>query len=303
MPLIRYIDRNIKEEKLNLIYTANQIISEYQDAGYTLTLRQLYYQFVARGLIQNTQASYNKLGNAVSDGRMLGLIDWTAITDRLRKVQSRNHFDDPSQLVDNMAGWYSTDLWADQEYRPEVWVEKDALADIVANVCEPLDVPYLVCRGYTSQTAMWEAGYYRTQDTLDANQIPVIIHLGDHDPSGLDMSRDIGERISLFTGEFVEIDRIALNMDQVDQYNPPPNPAKLTDSRVGSYISDYGANSWELDALDPSVLSDIIMSAIARYMDLDLFKQAKDREIEQRKQLKMVSNRWPEITAWLEQNK
>ncbi len=112
-------------------------------------------------------------------------------------------------------------------------------------ICEELDVPYFSCRGYTSQSEMWAAaqrllGYIWAKQ----RQHVTILHFGDHDPSGIDMTRDIRERLSLFCGgEGFAVRRIALNMDQVRQYDPPPNPAKLTDTRVDAYLRKYGDDS------------------------------------------------------------
>ena len=71
-----------RASSLAIIDQANEIIDEYQADGYDLTLRQLYYQFVARNLIPNSQSEYNKLGTAINNGRLAGLIDWDAIKDR-----------------------------------------------------------------------------------------------------------------------------------------------------------------------------------------------------------------------------
>lgn len=86
---------------------------------------------------------------------------------------------------------------------------------------------------------------------------PVIIHLGDHDPSGIDMTRDIIDRMDIFEAG-VGVERIALNMDQIELYNPPKNPAKLSDTRAKGYIEKFGSSSYELDALEPRVIRDLI---------------------------------------------
>jgi hypothetical protein len=84
MPIIKYKDFNFRSASLSVIELANSIIAEYQAQGYDLTLRQLYYQFVARGIIPNSDAEYKKLGSVINDGRLAGLIDWDSITDRTR---------------------------------------------------------------------------------------------------------------------------------------------------------------------------------------------------------------------------
>ena len=104
-----------------------------------------------------------------------------------------------------------------------------------------------------------------------------ILHLGDHDPSGIDMTRDNAERLADVFGGDVELKRIALNMDQIDEYAPPPNPAKVTDSRFEQYLLMYGAESWELDALEPSVINELIVNEVALLRDDELFDEAQAR--------------------------
>ena len=285
--------------KLATIAMANQIIEEYATMGFTLTLRQLYYQFVARDLIPNKQSEYKRLGEAINDGRLCGLIDWQAITDLTRNVRTSPHWDNPESIIEAVAEQFAVDMWENQPYRVEVWEEKDALSGVIIPVCQRLRVPFFSCRGYTSQSEMY-AGAQRLKSYLDNGQTPVIIHLGDHDPSGIDMTRDITDRLELFTRRPVEVRRIALNYNQVQEYNPPPNPAKETDSRVSGYISRYGRESWELDALAPPVLAALIESTITSFRDKTAWEAMAAKESDHRAQLQTVSERWADVTAYLE---
>jgi hypothetical protein len=252
MPKICYIERRFSTDKLDIIVKANEIIEEYEALGFTLTLRQLYYQFVARDLIPNTFQSYKRLGDIINEGRLAGLIDWTAIEDRTRNVQIPLAFEDVAHRLESAAHNFALDKWRGQEFRPEVWIEKDALVGVIEGICDEMNVAYFSCRGYTSQSEMWGAAMRYKKQHRATGQMPVLIHLGDHDPSGIDMSRDIAARIALFMGiDKFPVQRIALNMDQVEHYGPPPNPAKITDSRCAGYIRNYGEESWELDALEP----------------------------------------------------
>jgi hypothetical protein len=270
----------------------NFVIEEYEEKGYELTLRQVYYQLVARDIIPNNERSYKNLGNLISDGRMAGLIDWTAIIDRTRNLQQNAHWDSPSDIMDAVSKQFAYDKWEGQPFYVETWVEKDALIGIVGQVCRGLDIPYFSCRGYVSQSEMWGAAE-RLKKVSRGKDI-VILHLGDHDPSGKDMSRDIVDRLNIF-GVHPYFKRIALNIDQIKKYNPPPNPTKLTDSRSHGYIREYGHECWELDALKPEVIEELIASNVLRYRDVGLFKKAKAKEDTAKKLLKAVSDNWGEI--------
>jgi len=286
MPLEAYVDKTFSHATQVLIANANAIIKEYADQGFNLTLRQLYYQFVSRDLIPNTQRDYKRLGSHINNARLAGHIDWAAIVDRTRNVQTPTTFDDPAEVLWNAWKRYEEDKWADQPNRVEVWIEKDALLGVIAGVCEELQVPYFSCRGYTSQSEMWAASK-RFRAVREAGQRPNIIHLGDHDPSGKDMTRDTADRLGMFmyVDNQFPVNRIALNMDQIEEYKPPPNPAKTTDSRSTGYIEKFGTSSWELDALEPQVMADLIRDAVADLRDEDLWDESVEREREQRSTL------------------
>ncbi len=301
MPEISYIEKNFQEKSLWLIDQAIQICQLYEAQGYDLTLRQLYYQFVARALIPNLQSEYKRLGSVINDARLAGMLDWDYIVDRTRNLEALPHWASPQDIVNQIARQFRMNMWDTQEYRPEVWIEKDALVGVIERVCDEYDLPYFSCRGYTSQSELWRAGQ-RLIEYAEEGKIPVVIHLGDHDPSGMDMTRDITDRLNMFIGGYeFEVRRIALNMDQVNQYNPPPNPTKFTDSRSDGYIAQYGNSSWELDALDPPVMTALIVDELATLIEPTIW-DVRTREIEDhRAHLRMVAYRWDEVTALIEE--
>jgi hypothetical protein len=294
MPKIKYQDFNFRPATIAMIKQANVIIAEYAAQGFDLTLRQLYYQFVSRDIIPNTQKSYKNLGSVVNDARLAGLIDWDTIVDRTRELRTLSHFDDPSDIVSACSEQFNIDKWAGQKYRPEVWIEKDALVGVFERICRELDVPLFSCRGYTSQSEMW-AGAQRLLWHMKAGQKPAIFHFGDHDPSGKDMSRDITDRLELFTGKSLRFERLALNMDQVEEYGPPPNPAKITDSRANAYIAEFGGESWELDALEPTVLAALVREAIEGVTDKRLMEDAHAEQERHRETLSLVAEKFAEV--------
>lgn len=297
MPRICYIDKNFSAGSREIIDHANNIINEYSKQGFDLTLRQLYYQLVSRNLIANRQTEYKRLGGIINDARLAGEIDWLAIVDRTRELEKLSNWSSPSDIVGACASQFRYDKWKDQEYRPEVWIEKDALTGVIEKVCNELQVSYFSCRGYTSQSEMWVAAR-RLVDFAADEQTPVIIHLGDHDPSGIDMSRDIEARLEMFMeheGWRTEFKRIALNMDQVRRYNPPPNPTKLTDSRATGYIEKYGTSSWELDALEPKVMTKLIQDAVLAVRDEEKWKAQVRREEVAKDALHFAADNWARI--------
>ncbi len=294
VPKICYRSKKFSDDRLEKIEHANRIIEDYKEKGFELTLRQLFYQFVSKGLIPNTQRDYKNLGDIISDARLAGLIDWLAIVDRTRELRGVTHWDSPESIVAAVAEQFRIDKWIGQPHRIEVWVEKDALVGVLEGVCRRLDVSYFSCRGYTSQSEMWVAGR-RLMDYRDDGQDPIVLHLGDHDPSGIDMSRDIKDRLEEFSEGSIQLDRLALNMSQIEQYSPPPNPAKITDSRAEKYIQEHGEESWELDALSPEVIAELIETAVLARRDDDLWQEQVDAENVHRTQLRKVSEQWQSL--------
>ena len=316
MPCITYVTKAFRPDSLVIIERANQIINDYLRQGFKLTLRQLYYQFIARDMLpdswidaeynrknglpadtKNTLKNYKRLGDVISDGRLAGKIDWDAIEDRTRNLLSSPHWSSPRSIVRACADQYAVDLWAGQENYVEVWVEKEALIGVLEGVCTELDVPYFACKGYTSQSEMWGASQ-RLIAQEKRGKKTAIIHLGDHDPSGIDMTRDIQDRLEMF-GSTAVIHRIALNFDQVETYDPPPNPAKTTDARYESYRVLHGEESWELDALEPRVIVDLIREAVTAQIDQDSWQEGLAKQQTGRDQLGKVSHRWDNVVAYL----
>ncbi len=299
MTRIAYEDWNPGPRALAIVQIANEICADYARQGYDLTLRQLYYQFVARDLIPNNQKSYNSLGGYVDRARRAGLLDWNYIVDRTRNLMGNRTYDSPAELVESVSDKFFVDLWQDQDYRIEVWVEKEALAGVIQRAAGLRGVNYFSCRGYVSQSEMHAAAQRHLMYERNG-QVVIVVHLGDHDPSGKDMTRDIQDRLHFF-GANSQVVRIALNIDQIERYNPPPNPAKITDSRADKYIREFGQLSWELDALDPATLSDLITEEIDQYRFLDYYREREQEQDAGRTQLDLISTHWDGVTTLLEE--
>jgi hypothetical protein len=256
---------------------------------------------VARGLIPNQQAEYKRLGDIVSLGRRVGLIDWSAIVDRTRSTETPVTWGSPREIVAACGEQFAIDLWEDQPRRVTVMVEKEALAGVMEVACRRYQLPYLACRGYPSDSEAWASGR-RFREQRRHGQDPLVLHLGYHDPSGIDMTRDLQEKLGLFAGRPVEVKRIALNMDQVDAYRPPANPAKKTDSRFKAYAALYGNESWELDALDPPVLTTLIHQEVEAVLDGDLWGERERVQEEGRSDLAAVAAQWDRVTRLVQED-
>lgn len=303
---------NCKEfqgESLEVIERCVQILEKYAWQGYTLTLRQTYYQLVANDWFpdsrrwtqvnkkwvrdpngtKNAEPNYKWLGDLISKARLAGLIDWDYIEDRVRETVTPAHWESPAEIVRVAARQFAIDKWSNQPRRVEVMAEKDAVSGILEPVCKELDIPFTANRGYSSQSFMYRRGK-AIKEMLQNGQDVHVLYFGDHDPSGLDMDRDVEARLRQFAGISesdggLEVVRLALTWAQIEEHEPPPNPAKLSDSRAGLYIAQHGDESWELDALEPRLLASLVREHVERLRDDDLWEEAVAREDEMREQL------------------
>lgn len=227
---------------------------------------------------------------------------------------------------------YRLPRWKGQPKYAELWVEKQALAGVLEPLAHANHVVLMVNKGYSSQSAMHASAMRYIQrcsfpDGMKCSECdglgvapgndsdsddsvftcftcsgsgevrpepkePWLFYLGDHDPSGEDMVRDIKSRMTTFGVTNIRVFKIALTMAQIDKYAPPPNPAKLSDSRAAAYVEKHGDSSWEVDALPPPVLSKIVQSAFDRIIDRDAMDEVIRKEQSDIATLKKLAERY-----------
>lgn len=276
MTFRKYEHFNFRDSTLKTIDRVNAVIEEYDGA---MSVRQIHYQFVAHNWYDNTQANYDALGDVISKARLAGLISWTAIEDRNRYLQGVRFWKHPQEALQEARNAYKTDPWADQPWRPFVLSEKASSEGTVSQVCMELRVDFLSVRGYNSQTMAWELGQ-RCAEYIRKGQRPIGFHVGDLDPSGWHMTEDNRRRISMFAGTDIIVQRLALNMNQVEQYNPPPNFAKQKDARTPEYIKTFGTDKcYEIDSLAPPVLAGFIRDAVLKIRDESKWEESLAQEV------------------------
>jgi len=280
----KYQDIPMRPAKLELIGWVRGVVEAYGRQGMNVSVRQVYYRAVATGYMPSSGRTYNQIQGALRDGRMAGLVPWTMVEDRNRGLRGLRTQESPARALSGLRADYRCDLWADQAYRPEVWVEKAALESVVGDICRPLRVNYYATRGYDSVSQQWDAGQ-RMAAYVKKGQRPLVLYLGDHDPSGLDMAEKVTERLRLFTGVPVMFQRLALTTAQIEKYDPPPFDLKTGDSRAAAYYEQHGDTAWELDALDPSVLKQLVSDAVALVRDQRVWDESLRQETDDLREL------------------
>jgi len=312
MSKIFYADSSFTEAALGVIADAERICDNYARQGYRLTLRQLYYRFIADDLFpesrrdralgtKNTERNYKWLGDLVSKARVGGRIDWNHITDRTRRKEGGDSgWSSPEAAARSILDWYSISKWNGQAHYLEVWVEKEALVDVISAPASRWNVGHMACKGSPSTSVIHEAAQ-RLRRYEDAGRKTHVIYLGDHDPTGLDIDRDIQDRLRLFRS-MASVERIALTMEQVEELDPPPSPAKVTDSRTNGYIEMYGTDEcWELDAIEPAELDRLVEEAILGYLDMAGWNERVRQEADEKRVLTAVADNWQTVVDYLEE--
>jgi hypothetical protein len=277
-------------KNIDLLKTINGIIEEYHKIGLRLTLRQLFYALVTRNIILNNKGEYQKLSKILTKGRMAGEVDWSMIVDRGRQIYLPYYCHDPNDAINDTVRQYRLDRQREQYNYVEVMCEKDALSEILRRVTSYYHIRLSINRGYSSCSAVYETAK-RIKNALEFADTATILYIGDHDPSGLDMVRDVGDRLEEFGCE-LDVKHIALTTEQVEFYNPPENNlkkddfGKLKDPRGQAYFEEFGNSSWEVDALRPEILDQVVRDAIEEIIDMDKFSLVLEMEEEDKEKLR-----------------
>jgi len=249
-----------------LLEICKSILAEYSGQ---ITVRQLYYRLFAAQVIENTERSYKNLDAHLTKWRKAGLLSPRQFVDLTREPIIPSMWSDLSDFLRTVRRSYRRDLWQGQERRPEVFCEKQALAQVLAPICDEYGVTLQLCRGYTSVSLNVET----------AERAQHILYCGDHDPSGRDIERSLGCELRDTWGAEIGIDRIALTQEQIAEYDLPTAPAKRTDTRTRRFLAEHGDGTVELDALPPNVLQGLLRQAIeGQITDPAAWAEAKREE-------------------------
>lgn len=267
----------MQKKSLDLLAQVQKIIESY---NFALTLRQIYYQLVAKQIIPNQQKYYVKLSRLCVIGRDEGMLEEDAFADRLREIDKPDSWTDLSDFMGTVNNAYKKDKWNDQDKYIEIWTEKDALRGVIAPVTHHFDVGLLVVRGQVSRTAIYEA-YVRFIEKMQEGKECYLFYFGDFDPSGMSIYFSLIERLREHDdgyGERINFQRIALTPQQIADYNLPQDPAKQSDPSYKSFIAEYGDNVVELDSLPPDALRDLIRNCIEVNIDNAVLAQVQETE-------------------------
>lgn len=272
----------------SVIDQVRQIAGEYD---FPLTLRQVFYRLVATQVLVNTRSEYNQLSDKLARAREQGEIPWDSITDLTRGPIAPSTWADLGEFAETVQRAFRLDVWERQPAYVEIWLEKQALSELFRRVCDPYAVRLMVGRGYSSASFLFDgAGHL---ERMAAAKPVRVCYFGDFDPSGLDIFRDLRERLARY-GADVVCERVALTPAQIEEHELPPAMAKRSDTRTSAFLACYGDVAVELDALPPDLLRRMVEAEILETLDLPEFEATREEEA-------LLSRRLAEWTARLDE--
>lgn len=257
-----------------LLPRAAEIVHGY-DTG--VSLRQLFYRLVAKQSLPNTTSAYKSLSKYTAKARREGW--FPSLIDRGRAIHRYQTWNGPDGARHWLSKVYRRDRTEGQEWSVYFGVEKAGIVEQLLQWYGDMGTPILAFGGYASQTYLDEI----TAEVTNRGRRAVLVYAGDFDPSGIDIDRDLMARTE---GCFAKVIRVALNWEQVEEYDLPPQMGKATDSRAQSFVEKYGKLiQVELDALPPDVLRELYSEAIKPFWDESAYQIVLDAEADERRGL------------------
>jgi hypothetical protein len=250
-----------------------------------ITGRGIGYKLFAAGLIGG-MSEMPKVYRALKAAREDGTIPWPWIIDETRELELISTWDDPRHCA---AGFfYRRDLWQTQPQQVEVWSEKGTVRGVLWPVLSRLGVGFRVMHGFSSATSVWDASNNGNDD-----RPLVALYIGDWDPSGMCMSeQDLPQRIAEYGGDHIEFRRIALTAEQTAPLPSFSVEEKKADKRYAWFKKTFGDRCWELDAMDPRQLRDLVEAEINALIDRSLWERQEALEAREKQSIELHSRSW-----------
>jgi hypothetical protein len=250
-----------------------------------MTVRQVFYRAVSAGLVGKTEVEYKgTVGRLLVEMRRAGVLPYGWIADNTRWMRKPRTWHGLQDMLEEQTRLYRRALWDSQEYRCEVWLEKDALAGVILDVTDPWDVPLMVTRGYPSLSFLHEAA----EAINDDGKPTAIYYLGDHDPSGEDIPRKVEEELIERADVAIDFQKLAVTVDQIGEFQLPTRPTKRTDSRA----KNFEGESVEVDAIPPAALRALVEDAITALVDTDRLASLRSVEAAERETFREFTSRF-----------
>lgn len=279
-----YLSCSIKRRRRSkaAMATIRKAIIGVVAAQHPMNVRSVFYQLSNLKLISKTEAECSQtVGRLLIELRLDGTIPFSHIADNTRWVRKPTTYDSYSEALEDTAKFYRQSVWTNQKDYVEVWLEKEGLASVLFPVTSLYDVPLMATKGYSSISFLHSAA-----ETITAQRKPAFLYyLGDWDPSGLDITKNVERRLREFAPQAeIHFERIAVTKRQIEEWELPTRPTKASDSRARG----FQGNSVEVDAIPPTRLRELVQGAIEQHINADQLAMIKVIEEEGRNTLKAI---------------
>jgi hypothetical protein len=289
IPLTNIINAGFHSKNLPLAIVATEIAAEQ----HPMTLRGLFYQVVSAGWLPSTDNKHIKrLGRIMTTLREAGIVPFSWIVDNIRSTIKPSSWSGIGDFIETVRDCYRRDFWASLPHYVHIFCEKDAVSGTLSPVTEEFDVRLSPVRGYTSLSYAHEIA-----ELWNGIEKPIFAYyLGDFDPSGFDLERDLREKLERYTSKFwygphvehgdpfqwqagcVRWERLAVLPEDFDAFGLLELEPKKSDTRYKSFVEQHGDRCAEVDALPATELRRRVREAIEAHVPAEEWVKLQDIE-------------------------
>jgi hypothetical protein len=258
------------------------------EAAQPITGRGIGYKLFTLGLIPDmSRKSMQGVYRLLREAREQGDIPWEWIVDETRELEKCSSWSDPDAFVRVVSRAYRRDFWKQQPVRVEVWSEKGTVRGVLAPVLDRYGVGFRVLHGFSGATTIHAVA----QD--DDGRDLIVLYCGDYDPSGMYMSEhDLPDRLSEYGGDHVELRRVTLKAEHLAGLPSFSASDKAKDTRYKWFVQNFGNHCWELDALDPNALRELVDQAIRAEIEQEAWDRCTVVERAEKQSILSVLESW-----------
>ena len=244
------------------------------------SVRHVFYRTVGNlpGLVPKSDSGYRRVQHQVLEMRRDGSLPWYWIVDHTRAGWHVAAWETAEQFLDEVAGRYRADLWAPLDTLVEVWAESDSIAAVMGGICRRLGVSLYPCRGFASDSFLWEAA---DKVRRTGKERLTILYVGDYDPSGVLIDQTTRDKLAAHLPPWVVLDwrRLAITTRQIDQYDLPTRPRKPSEKRRPDILLSVEAEALPVAALRRLVQTEIESYLPAGHHQATLAAEESEREL------------------------
>ncbi len=266
--------KKMQKKSLALVDMSVEILQSYYNRGYALGIRSLYYKLVARGAIDFDNSNYDKLINHLTNARYLGLMDVELLNDPSRAKTIYETYMSPDEAMKKLIATYATDPWLTQVFDAEIWYEKAGMSSIIDRIAQKYTLPHFAIRGEVSTTALIE-------EKIKGRTKPLVIYyLGDQDPAGVNIYERIRNSLDVMTDGLITVIKLGITIEQGNSHDFPRTKLKSTLEKKtkDDYMEQFGVEyGFEIDALDPVDIEELVDNALAEIIDADAWSQYEEK--------------------------